>query len=166
MTKPKLVILRGKPTSGKSTAYANLRKRKEMKDWFFIDHAVLKRDLGKELGKKALFAVLRIIMPFKKNVIIEEMSKETVMKHIDNYIKKHNYRIIVFQFEVNRKIAYKRDVKRAKEKWHPYMGKKKIDKMHKMHEERFDKSAILIDTNKLGKRKVVEFILKKLGLKK
>ncbi len=46
------------------------------------------------------------------------------------------------------------------------MGKRKIDELHQMHEERFDKSAILINTNKLGKKKVVEFILNKLKLKK
>lgn len=166
MIKPNLVILRGKPTSGKSTAYANLRKRKEMKEWLFVDHCALKDSLGKEFGKKALFSILKIIMPHKRDIIIEEMSKETLMKNISNYIGKYGYKIIVFQFEVSREMAYRRDVKRAKEKWHPFMGKRKINELHKIHEERFDKSAVLVDTNKLGKRKVVELILNKLNLKK
>jgi predicted kinase len=166
MGKPRLVILRGKPTSGKSTAYANLKKGKEMRGWLFVDHCFLKQNLGRELGKKSLFAILKVILPSKENIIIEEMSRETIMKYVGKYIKKYNYNIIVFQFEVSKEIAYKRDIQRAKEKWHPYMGKKKIDEMHKIHEERFDKSAILINTDKLGKRKVVEFILKRLGIRK
>ena len=160
--KPKLVILRGKPTSGKSTAYASLRKRKEMKDWLFVDHCVLKNDLGKEFGKKALFAILRVVMPSKKNIIIEEMSREAVERFVGSYIKKHGYKIIVFQFEVSRKTAYKRDVERAKAKWHPHMGKKLVDEMHDIHKSRFDKKAIVIDTDKLGKKQVLDFICNKL----
>ncbi|MBW2995769.1 hypothetical protein KY332_00555 [Candidatus Woesearchaeota archaeon] len=162
MKKPKLVILRGRPTSGKSTAYANLRKRKAMKEWLFVDHCALKKGLGKELGKKSLFAVLKTVMPTKKNIIIEEMSEETVRKYINSYVKKYNYRIIVFQFTVRTKTAYKRDVQRAKAKEHAFMGKKKIEEMHKMHDERFDKNAFLVDTNRLGKRKAVDFILERL----
>ncbi len=165
MKTPKLVILRGRPTSGKSTAYENLRKSKLMKNWLFVDHCAMKTWLGKDLGKKSLFAVLKIVIPSKKNIIIEEMSKETIRKYIDSYIKKYDYKIIVFQFTVSTKTAYKRDVQRAKAKWHPKMGKKWIDETHKMHDERFDKKAILVDTNKLGKRQVVDLILEELKLK-
>ena len=162
MNKLKLVILRGRPTSGKSTAYANLQKKKEMKDWLFVDHANLKEKLGKELGKKSLFAVLKVVMSTKKNIIIEEMSEETIRKYVGSYIKKYNYRVVVFQFTVRTKTAYKRDVQRAKAKWHPLMGKKWIDETHKMHDEQFDKKAFLVDTNKLSKKKVVDLILKEL----
>jgi len=74
MKKPRLVILRGKPTSGKSTAYANLRKSKFMKDWLFVDHCAFKTELGKDEGKKKLFSELRKVMLSEKNIIIEEMS--------------------------------------------------------------------------------------------
>ena len=162
---PKLVILRGRPTSGKSTAFHNIKKRKEMKEWLFVDHANLKTNLGKELGKKSLFAVLKAVMPSKKSIIIEEMSEETLRKYINNPIKMNNYSILTFQFTVSTETAYKRDVKRAKDKWHPYIGKNKIKEMHDMHDERIDLKGILIDTNKLGKRAVVEKILKELKLK-
>jgi len=165
MKKPKLVILRGKPTAGKSTAYANLQKKKEMKDWLFVDHANLKSRLGRELGKKALFAVLKTVMPSKKDILVEETSEETLRKYIAAAIKKYNYKIITFQFEVSLKEAYKRDVQRAKQKWHPFMGKKNVEKLHKMHEERFDVNAFLVDTSKLGKMQVIDFILKKLRMK-
>tara|TARA_Y100000310_G_C20455782_1_gene702978 strand:+ start:217 stop:705 length:489 start_codon:yes stop_codon:yes gene_type:complete len=160
MKKPKLVILRGRPTSGKSTAYAGLGKRKEMKEWLFVDHCALKKNLGKDLGKKSLFAVLKAVMPSKKNIIIEEMSEETVRKYIDKDIKKYRYKIVVFQFTVRTKTAYKRDVQRSKKG--KEMGKKVIDEWHKYHDERADKKGILVDCNKLGKKQVVKFILARL----
>ena len=163
MKKPKLVILRGRPTSGKSTAYANLQKRKEMKDWLFVDHCALKSDLGKELGKKSLFAVLKAVMPSKKNIIIEEMSEETARKYIDKDIKKYDYLIVVFQFTVRTKTAYKRDIQRSKKG--KEMGKETIDMWHKLHDEKANKDGILVDCNKLGKRQVVKFILKELRLR-
>jgi predicted kinase len=162
MRKPKIVILRGRPTSGKSTAWNNLMKRKEMKDWLFVDHANLKTRLGKDLGKESLFAILKIVMKTKKDIMVEETSRDTLLKFVSKEIKKYGYQIVVFQFTVRTETAYKRDVRRAKDNWHPFMGKKWIDETHKMHDDRFDKKGILVDTNKLGKRKVVEFILDKL----
>ena len=162
MKKPRLVILRGKPTAGKSTAWHNLKKRKAMKDWLFVDHTNLKTNLGRELGKESLFAVLKVVMSSKKDIIIEEMSEETLRKYTDKEIKKYGYKIITFQFEISLKTAEKRNVQRAKDKWHPLMGKKKVKELHKMHDERADEKGILVDTNKLGKRKVVEFILEKI----
>ena len=55
------MILTGRPTSGKSTAYANLRKKGRMKDFVFIDHAGMKEKLGKDGGKKKLFEELKVI---------------------------------------------------------------------------------------------------------
>lgn len=159
---PKIVILRGKPTSGKSTAFKALRKNKRMNDFIFVDHAAIKEAFGKELGKKILFFSLKEVMPSKKNIIIEEMSRETLKKNVGKEIKKFGYNIVVFQFEVSLKTAYKRDVIRAKAGEHKKMGKKLMDKMHKMHEERFDKEGIVIDTNKLNKSQVVDLILREL----
>lgn len=161
---PRIIILRGKPTSGKSTAWHNLKKRKEMKDWFFVDHANLKNTFGRELGKLGLFAVLKVVMKTKKNIIIEEMSEKTLKKNIGYFLRKYHYRILVFQFEVSLEEAYKRNVQRAKDKWHPYIRKRQLESYHKMHEERFDKNAILVDCNKLGKKQVVDFVLKELQL--
>ena len=162
MKKPRIIIFRGRPTSGKSTAYANLRKRKIMKDWLFVDHCALKNNLGRELGKKSLFAILKVVISSKKDIVVEETSEETLKKYVGSYIKKHGYKIIVFQFTVRTKTAYKRDVQRARAKWHPFMGKRQIDELHQMHDERFDKNAILVDTNKLGKKKVIDLILSKI----
>jgi predicted kinase len=158
----RIIILRGKPTAGKSTAFHNLQKRKEMKKFLFVDHCSLKNKLGTEEGKRALFLELKKLMPTRKDIIIEEMSKQTLRKNLNYYLKKYKYKIIVFQFEVSKEEAYRRDKQRAKENWHPRMGKKWVDKMHKFHEERFDRNAILVDCNKLDKREVVDFIIKNL----
>ena len=54
--KPKLVVLRGKPTSGKSTACHSLRKRREMKDWVFECRVVWGiKSLGSERFKKFIY---------------------------------------------------------------------------------------------------------------
>jgi len=94
--------------------------------------------------------------------MIEEMSRETIMKTIGKEVKKYNYKIIVFQFEISLETAYLRNLQRAKDKWHPFMKKEEMEKLHKMHEEKFDKRAILVDCNKLNKKQVVEFIVRKL----
>ena len=159
MVKPKLVVLRGKPTSGKSTAWHALKKKRVMKDWLFVDHANLKENLGRELGKRSLFAVLKVVMPSRKNIIIEESSESTLKKYLRYYLKKYDYEIVTFQFEVSLEKAYKRNVQRAKDKWHPYIKKKSLEDLHRMHEERFDKNAILVDCDKLNKKQVVDFIL-------
>ena len=81
------------------------------------------------------------------------------------HIKKNNYKIIVFQFTVRIDTVYKRNIQRSEAKLEKYIKKKRIEELEKMHDERFDKNAFLIDTNKLGKTQVIKFILKKLGLK-
>lgn len=165
---PKLVILRGRPTSGKTTAFHTLRKsRTKLNDWVFIDFPRIKSMFDKlknkkEIRKRALFAMIKEVMKSKKNILFEEMSRESMIKYAGNYIKKYKYKIITFQFEVSLKEAYKRNIQRAKKGWHPYLKRKELNEFHKMHDERFDKKAILVDTNKLNKKQVVELILSKI----
>ncbi len=162
MLKPKLVILRGRPTSGKSTAWHTLKKNKSLKKWRFIDHVSLKNKLGKEEGKLALMEELKTAMKKKENILIEEMYEKTLKKYIKYYLERYNYKIITFQFFVSTKTAYKRDIQRAKEKWHPKMGKKRIKQMHDLHDKIADPKGILVDTDKLNKKQVVTLILKNL----
>ncbi|MEK6951695.1 MAG: hypothetical protein AABX29_01645 [Nanoarchaeota archaeon] len=174
MKYPRLVLLKGKPTAGKSTAWYTLRKMKIMKDWLFIDVAHMKGQFAnlddetrKTLGKKLLFFTLKQVMPLKKDIIIEEMSEKTIRKYINPIIKKYKYKIITFYFEVSLETAYKRNIQRAKEKWHPYMKKKKLGDFHEYHVEEYkeDITPIIVDCNRLNKKQVVDFIIKKLGLK-
>lgn len=162
MKQPRIVILRGKPTAGKSTAWHALGQDKRMKDFIFIDFAKKKGELGKDEAKKWLFEELKQKMLTGKDIIIEEMSEETLRKYIDKEIEENEYKILVFQFEISIETAHKRNFQRAEEKWHPLMEKEKLEELHKMHEEKFDKNAILVDCNKLDKEQVVELIIKKL----
>lgn len=162
MKKPKLVILRGRPASGKSTAWHALKKKRDLKSWKFIDHVSLKNKLGKEPGKQALMSELKEAMREKQNILIEEMSEKTLKKYIGYYLKKFNYKIITFQFFVSTKTAYKRDIQRAKEKWHPKIGRKLIKEMHDLHDKRVDPKGVLVDTDKLNKKQVIDLIVKKI----
>ncbi len=159
---PKIVILRGRPTSGKSTAWQNLKKRKELKKWKFVDNAGMKHKLGKERGKIALMEALKEEMRNQENLIIEEMSEKSLKRYIRYYIKKYEYKIITFQFTVSTKTAYKRDVQRAKDKLHPKMGKKWIKEMHEWHDKRVDPKGIMVDADKLNRKQAVDFIIKKI----
>jgi tRNA uridine 5-carbamoylmethylation protein Kti12 len=158
----KLVIFRGKPTSGKTTALRGLEKKRVMKNWIIIDSSKIKSKLGKKLGMHEL---LKEDMKSKKNILVDETSRKTLNKYLRYHIKKNNYKIIVFQFTVRIDTVYKRNIQRSEAKLEKYIKKKRIEELEKMHDERFDKNAFLIDTNKLGKTQVIKFILKKLGLK-
>ena len=92
---PKIVILRGRPASGKSTAFAKLKKRKEFDGWVLIDNCELKSwfnylEENKEIKKKALFALMKEVMKKKKNILLEEMSRKTIMKYIGNILLIYN----------------------------------------------------------------------------
>ena len=104
-------------------------------------------------------------LPFPFTRVRFRNNQKTLKKYINYYLKKYDYKIITFQFEVSKKEAYKRDVQRGKEKWHPTMGEKWIDDTHEYHEKKFDERGNLVDCNKLGKKQVVDFILKNLKLK-
>ena len=164
MKNPKFVLLRGRPTSGKSTAFKNLKNNKELKDWFFIDHPVLKGmfnnlENNREIKKDALFGLLKGILKHKRNIILEEYSRPGLVKKIGYYLRKYDYKLIVFQFTIDTNIAYGREAERRKKKGKKPLGKKWIDEMHKMHDKRFDKKGILVDTKKLNQNKTVKFIL-------
>jgi predicted kinase len=170
MKNPKIIILRGKPTSGKSTAFKSLRKEKNLSNWAFPDFAFIKdkmydnlKDKERyELAKKSISAILKELMNSKKNIIIEEVSRNFLKNRVGYHIKKNNYKIIVFQFEVSKEEGYKRDIQREKDGWHPTMGKEWVDKTHKHHEKIADKNGIIVDTNKLSKKQTTKFILKNL----
>lgn len=169
MNTPRLVILRDKPTAGKSTTFKTFKKDRRLRNLIFVDfHSIKNRfdylsdEQRKKLGKEVLFSVLKNIMPAKRDILIEEMSRDTIQINIKEEIKKGGYVIVVFQFEVSLETAKIRNVVRAKEKTHPLMNAKQLERLHEMHEEKFDKKGILVDTNLIDKKQVVEFIVNKL----
>ena len=166
MKKPLLVLLKGKPTAGKSTAFRSLRYDARIKkDFIFVDHENLKSVMGKEEGKMALFDILRTIMKNRPNIMTEEMSGKTIMKYLGKEIKKYDYEIITFYFEIDIDKAHKRNKQRAKTGWHSLMEKQKLEEMHRYHieEHKDDINPIIVDCNKLNKKQVIELIAKKLA---
>ena len=128
----RIVLLRGKPTAGKSTAFHNLLSDKRMDNWVFIDHPGIKNifhefenETKKRFGKHTLFYAIKQLLPLKKDIILEEMSRETLMSNLGKEIKKYKYKIIVFQFEISFKTALKRSEERrvgkeCRSRWSPY----------------------------------------------
>jgi hypothetical protein len=165
----RIALLRGGAACGKSTAFGNLRKSGKLKGWVFIDHPWLKEGLKglkdkRELQKKALFGLMKPLMKEKKNIILEEMSAQTVRKQIGYYVRKYGYTFVVFQFEVDDG-AFERNLKRVTkgDKIHKKkMTKKFVDGSHAEHRVKVDKEGIVVNTSKMGKGKVVSFILKEL----
>ena len=176
--KNKIVFLKGGSNTGKSTAFRNLKKLKDkglLDDWVLIDHTELKQWFKKvenknEIQKLALFSIIKESMKKRKNILLEEMSAKTAKKYLKNYIGKYNYELITFEFIVdNVEISHLRDLQRVKNKEDKNqiktLGKKFIEENHEMHRNKLDKGCIFINTSKLGKKQVVEFILKNLKLK-
>ena len=176
MMQPKLVLLKGGATTGKSTAFRNLKelRKTKMKEWVFIDHPELKGFFHylkdkRELQKKALFSLMKQVMKTKKNIILEEMSAKTVRKYTKYFLKKYNYKIITFEFRLGDiKTAYKRNVQRIKNKDSHHkktLSEKFVLDNHEYHKKTFEEGSIIINTTKLSKKQVVNFILNKLELK-
>jgi predicted kinase len=171
MSKPKIVILRGSAASGKTTALYRLKKNKKFKDWAMIDNCFFKmqfKNLGtekmKEYGHGALFYLLKEIMPTKRNIVIDEMSENHLRKHVNYYIKKYGYEVVVFQFVVSVETAIKREDFRKGTDGSGSRGAKWVRACHEMHRKKFDNNAILVDTDVLNEKQVEKFIVVELGL--
>src|SRR3989338_828633 len=172
----KIVILRGKNASGKTTAFNNLKnyyhKDKNLfKNWIFVDNGAIKGMFTnlddqnwRDYSKKIFLDVLKTILPLKRNILIEETYNEMLNRNFNKEIKKYNYQIMTFQFKVSLKNAILRDKKRVKEKSHQGLGEKKIKELRKFHQDHLDKEGIIINTDKLSKWQVINFVIKKLNL--
>lgn len=174
--KPKIVILRGKNASGKTTAFYNLKNyffkdKKLFKNWIFVDNTAIKGMFTnlddpkwKDYSKKILLEVIKTVLPLKRNIIVEETSKEMLNRNFSKEIRKYNYQIITFQFEVSLRNAILRDKKRVKEKTHPGLGEKKIKELREFHEDNLDQEGIIINTDNLNKEQVIKFIINELDI--
>src|SRR3989344_5848613 len=174
MKRQKIIILRGKNASGKTSTFYSLRDysfkdKKMFKNWIFIDNNSIKRMFSnlnnpnwKDISKEILIYILEKVLPLKKDIMIEETSKEMLNKYLGNKLNKYNYKLITFQFEVSLEEAIARDKNRVKEKTHPGLGKVKIKKLRDINNNSLDKEGIIVDTDKLDKEQVVKFIIQKI----
>jgi len=156
---PKIIAIHGPMAAGKSTITEKIREK--LPDHAYVDRPFIKRGL-KPLGSKlalkiskaASFDILRQIMKLGKNVIIQEVSDESLRRKLKHYLRKYNYTLSVFYIKCSLKEAKKRDKGRQK-KTRP----KLVEQVHKDFAEP-SKHEIVIDTEKLSVRQSVNLILK------
>ncbi len=163
----KFVILKGTMASGKSTAFHNLKKMNEMKDWLFIDFPAIKQIFNnlsdeerKKLGKLAFFSILKEIIPLNKNIITEEISREAIQREFGEELIKYYYQIKVFEFGVSPGESYKRNIKRSVEKGLNPMSRKDMNEA--LLARKIEEDAVLITTDNLSELEIVNIILKNL----
>jgi len=163
---PRLVILTGKPISGKSTTYHNIRKLRALNKWIFIDHHEIEREVeDKEGTKQKFFFELWKALDTKRNIITEDTTRDQLMMYAGKLIQEYNYKVIIFQFEVSLEEAKLRNKLREKHWKHHLVEDEELEKTYAEKEKEFDKTAILINSEKMNKKQIVEFILKKIGEK-
>ncbi|HJX50810.1 MAG TPA: AAA family ATPase [Candidatus Nanoarchaeia archaeon] len=179
MTNPKIVLIDGMPTSGKSTTSYNLAKK--LPGWIFIDIWRIKdifeplgysTDLDKEEAKKlidiskdtTLNITKEIITRTQRNIILQEITKESLQEKLAEDLKKHNYEIYTVQLTVPFRQAIKRNIKRKKptlnflKDWDEQRWEEKIKKKIK-------EGDIIVDTFKNKPEEVVKIIIKEIGEK-
>ena len=179
MKKPKLVLIDGMPTTGKSTTSYNLAKK--LPGWVFIDIWRIKdifeplgysKDLDKQemnvlrdISKETTIKLAReIIRKTQRNIILQEATMEFVKKKLGKDLKKYNYKIYTDQLKVPIKQAIKRNIKRKKPTlgflrgWDEERWENKIQKKTK-------KGDIVVDTYEKNPEEVIKIILKEIGEK-
>lgn len=164
MKQPRLVILTGKPISGKSTTFHNIRKLRALSKWIFIDHHEIEREVEDVEGtKQKFFFELGKAMGTGRNIITEDTTRGELMIYLGEAIEKLKYKVIIFQFEVSLEEAKRRNKHREKNWQHHLIEDEELESAYKKSEKEFDKHAILVNTDKLNKKQIVDFILRKIG---
>jgi len=179
MKRPKIVLIDGLPTAGKSTTSYNLARK--LPGWIFIDNWRIKdifepigysKDLDKKekeslmnISKKITTDLTReVIINTQRNIILQEARTKDVKKKLGKYLKRYNYQIYTVQLTVPFKQAIKRNIKREKptlgfaKDWSEERWKDKIKIKTK-------KGDIVVDTFENSQEDVVKIILKAIGEK-
>jgi|TARA_Y100000034_G_C6865327_1_gene394335 tRNA uridine 5-carbamoylmethylation protein Kti12 len=179
MKKPKIVLIDGLPTSGKSTTSYNLARK--LPGWIFMDIWRIKdifeplgysTDLDKkeaddlmEISKEFTIRLAKeVIRKTQRNLILQETTTKFAKKKLGKDLKKYNYQIFTVQLKVPMKQAIKRNIKRKKptlnflQGWDEERWENKIKKKTK-------KGDIVVDTFENNQEEVVKIILKAIGEK-
>jgi len=166
MLERKIVALRGYLASGKSTAFANLKIHKKMRNWIFIDFEGIRKmfDNDKKTMTKyadaSFFATLKELMKTGKNILTQETSEKMLLEKINKEIKRYKYKIETIALIVSPEISYKRAAERRMAKGLKPRSKKEVFESYKNRKESLDKEKIKIDVDNLNKEQVVERILR------
>ena len=164
-----VIILRGAPSSGKSTIAYLLSKNLPNTYKFGIDSMVQtiispgKVDMNEWLKARPLDhelseIIVKYLLDKGNNLAIEEIFLEA--KEIDKFVKiahKIGARVFVFELKVSLEEALRR------EKIRPYAEEgKPVKEAIELLDKNPYKNAIKIDTSKLTKAEILEFILQKI----
>lgn len=164
MKQPRLIILTGNPIAGKSITFHNIRKQRVLNKWIFIDYHEIEREVEDSEGirQKFLFE-LNKAMQTGKNIITENISRKKLILELGKVIEEYKYKVIVFFFQVSLEEAKRRNIHREKNWQHHLVDEQELETEYKKSEKEIDKNDIIVNTDKLNKRQIVEFILKKIG---
>jgi tRNA uridine 5-carbamoylmethylation protein Kti12 len=176
---PKIVLIDGLSTTGKSTTSYNLAKK--LPKWIFVDIWRTK-DMFESIGysaslnKKEADALMKIskeetirlareiIRKTQRNILMQEATLSLIKRKLGKDLKKYGYKIYNVQLVIPLSEMKKRDKKRGKPTLNLadyWTEKKYTDKL-----ERKNKGAdVVVDTTKNSEKKVVEIILKAIGEK-
>ena len=177
MRQPKIILLDGMPTSGKSTISYDLAKK--LPGWIFIDIWRIKdlfetlgysKDLDRKeknelekIAKETIIKLTRgIIRKTQRNIILQDTTPKFVNEKFGKDLEKFNYKFYIIQLKVPFKEAIKRNRKR---------DKPDLSFMKTWTEERWEnkikrkKGDIVVDSFKNTQEQVVKIILKAIGEK-
>ena len=177
--KPKIILIDGMPTSGKSTTSYNLARK--LPGWIFIDIWRIKdifEPLGysKGLDKKEADNLMEISKEFttrltrevvrktQRNIILQETTTKYTKKKLGKDLKKYNYQI----FTVQLKVPFEEAVKRNKKREKPDLNFFKIwtkERWDNKIQRKIKKDDIVVDTFENNQEEVVKIILKAIGEK-
>ncbi|MFH1802159.1 MAG: AAA family ATPase [archaeon] len=166
MKESKIVVIRGYLAAGKSTTFENLKASQKMNEWLFLDFAAIRKMFNNnkntqiEFADRTFYASLRELVKTGKNILTQETSEDTIMKKIGPVIKKNKYRIIVIALTVSPETSYKRATARSKIKGKKPRTKKEVFDNYKARKLKLDKEGILMDTEKLTRKQVIDGIIK------
>lgn len=179
MNRPKIIILDGMPTSGKTTISYLLAKK--LYGWVLVDIWRIKDmfvPLGygngmdkseekpfHEMSKKGIIKIAReIISKTQRSIIIHDIPVDDVKKKLGNQLRENDYEVFSFQLKVPFEEAIKRNKKREKPdlNFFKIWTKERWDSKVKRKIKRGD---IVVDTSKNNPEEVVRIILKAVGEK-
>jgi len=169
----KLIILRGPPSSGKSTIAKNLRNLKKKIAWLKVDNfkPFFAKDVSEENNSidfvnQAALATLQHLLNQGFSVAVEGIFQNP--EHITSaaeIAKKRNVRFKVYELECSLKTLQLRDRNRlgVKEGCRKPLGNKAIVHLYNVIKENPWSGAIKLDTEKLSLKECVEMLKKEIG---
>lgn len=160
-----LIILRGTPSSGKSTIAKNLRDYKKKIAWLKVDNfkpffAESTDSILDDVNKTAL-TVLNYLLDQQFSVVMEGVFQNpTYIQEAVNIAKQKNISVFAYELKCSVKILQERDKIRPgiKERCRKPLGDFIINNLNKIIENNPFKEAIKLDTEKASLDECIKII--------